>query len=606
MRIPLLVWPAALVWVVCAIFAGPEPYAPVDPPSWVFDIRHHFTSAVATFGGDGGALLPGLVLGDTTAVSESLTNSMRVSSLAHLTAVSGANCAVIVVALYGLSALAGLGIWWRSGIAAAGLGVFVVLVGAEPSVVRASVMAVIGLIAVAVGRPAHGIAILAAAVILALLWAPSLSRSIGFALSVAATLGLLVLTIPLTDLFARWVPRRVATVVAVPVAAHIAVQPLLLVFAPSISTFGVIANVLAAPLAPVATLAGLAAVLTSFLPWVSISFVALGWLASSAIALVARSVAALPAATIPWPPGGGGILVATACTILTVWAIITHRRSIAVVAGVAVATALSTTVGAGAVSWSSAPNEWTIAQCNVGQGDAVVVRDSGRVALVDTGRDERLLRSCLDQLGIGTIDLLVLTHFDIDHAGAYGVVVGRVRAVLHGPTDGPADERALVELTSAGATLIEGIRGVSGELGTRPWRVLWPSPAFPTEPGNPASVVVEFGGCPTGCATLLDLGDLPAREQRQMLSLGGVRAIDVVKVSHHGSRDQFADLYARLRASVALVGVGDDNEYGHPTDATLALLRATGSAVMRSDRSGVALVDGGGTRGLSVWTERSG
>lgn len=605
MTLPILVWPAALAWVIAFITTGSEPYAVPHPPEWVLGIRHSFADSVDRFGGDGSALLPGLVLGDTSGVSESLTNAMRVSSLAHLTAVSGANCAVIVAALYGLCALVGLGIWWRAGIAAAGLVVFVVVVGAEPSVVRASLMAVIGLAALALGRPAGGVATLAAAVIAALVWSPPLSHSIGFALSVAATLGLLVVTNPLAALLERWVPRSVALVIAVPIAAQIAVQPLLLVFSPSLSTYGVVANVLVAPLAPLATLAGLAGLLVAFFPWLSVALMGVGWLASSGIAAVARFVAQLPGATVPWPPGWFGIAVATLCTLLAVWAILSRRRIVLVGAIATCATALSTTLGAGAVSWSGAPDDWSIAQCDVGQGDAVVVRDAERFALIDTGRDERALRTCLDRLGVGAIDLLVLTHFDVDHAGAYRVVVGRVGTVLHGPTDGVADERALRELADSGATLVNGVRGVTGQLGNQRWRVLWPSPSFSTEPGNPSSVVVALDGCPAGCPTLLDLGDLPEREQRILLGLGGLGVVDVVKVSHHGSRDQAVELYSRIRARIALIGVGAENEYGHPTRETTDLLRATGGTIVRSDRHGTSLVSGTSDSGLSVWTERT-
>lgn len=531
---------------------------------------------------------------------------MRVASLAHLTAVSGANCAVIVATVFGLCALGGLGIWWRCGVSFIVLAAFVVLVGPEPSVVRAAIMATIALGALAFGRPSEGLTVLSAAVLVALAFSPGLARNMGFALSVAATTGLLVLARPLADLLSRWLPSRFAVVVAVPCAAQIAVQPLLLVFAPTIATYGVIANIVTAPLAPIATIAGLAGLVVGDFPVLSLPFLWMSWMSGSAIATVARVTAALPAATIPWPIGLYGIVLAVLLTATVSWAIMSRRGVPAVLASAILLGSLSATVGGSTVTWLNAPPQWAIAQCDVGQGDAVVIRNAGRVALIDVGRDERAVRDCLNRLGVDDIDLLVLTHFDIDHAGAYAAVIGRVRTVLHGPTDGPADEIALQRLRDGGAVLRDGVRGLAGTLGEQSWRVLWPTKGYVGEPGNPASVVVEFSRCGSNCPSLLDLADLPGPEQQRLLSLGGLAAVDVVKVSHHGSRDQFPDLYRRIRSSLALIGVGADNDYGHPTAEALSMLAAAGSTIVRSDTAGVSLIAPHSDGTLRVWTERSG
>ncbi|MEY4313194.1 MAG: hypothetical protein RLZZ319_703, partial [Actinomycetota bacterium] len=241
-------------------------------------------------------------------------------------------------------------------------------------------------------------------------------------------------------------------------------------------------------------------------------------------------------------------------------------------------------------------------------GDAVFVRDSGRVALIDVGRDDAALRECLARLGVDRIDLLVLTHFDIDHVGAVGVVQGRVDAVLHGPTDGIADEAILRVLRSAGARLYPATRGMTGTLGRLAWTVEWPLANSSEEPGNPSSVVMRFtpgSSCDATCIDGIDLGDLPAEQQARLRLLGGAAPATVVKMSHHGSRDQDADFYRLLHATVGLIGVGADNEYGHPTDAALDLFASTGTTVVRSDRNGIALLERDESGALRVWRERS-
>jgi competence protein ComEC len=102
------------------------------------------------------------------------------------------------------------------------------------------------------------------------------------------------------------------------------------------------------------------------------------------------------------------------------------------------------------------------------------------------------------------------------------------------------------------------------------------------------------------------LGDIPAAQQRALDTRGWVSSFDIVKVSHHGSRDQEETTYASIRAPIAFIGVGAENEYGHPTAETLAILAGSGSTVVRSDTNGTALVSRGADGVLSVWRERAG
>jgi competence protein ComEC len=485
---------------------------------------------------------------------------------------------------------------------------FVVLVGPEPSVIRSSIMAAIGLGVLVWGRTVAGVSALCAAVVLSLVFDPTLAHSIGFALSVAATLGLLVIARPLATELQRWLPDAVALLVSIPVSAAIACQPIIVVFSSSIPTYGVVANVLAEPFVPLATVTGLLSILVTPIPPLSDGLLAIASLAAGAIAFVARTFAAFPVARIPWPPGTEGIVLATAVSLGIVLALRPRFRDLGVVlATIAATVGLSVSVGASRIAWTAAPTDWSWAQCDVGQGDAVVVRDAGVVAVFDTGRTETPMRECLAVLGIGRVDVLVLTHFDVDHAGGSGSLIGRVDTVLHGPTDGAVDEQLLRDFARSGALVRSVSRGLTGKLGRLEWRVLWPAPSNRREPGNPSSIVVALTAGPTcdeTCVTGFNLGDLPGAEQAMLLSLGGVTSSDVVKVSHHGSRDQHVDLYRRLRAPVSLIGVGADNEYGHPTTETLDALAGLGSTTLRSDLNGIVLVSRSMSGELRVWRER--
>ncbi len=581
-----------------------------DPPpllAWAHGIRSAFLDTSRGLPEPGGGLLPGLAIGDTTRVPEPLDAAMKASSLSHLTAVSGANCAIVVGAALTVAALLGAPLPVRLGVAAVALLGFVVLVTPEPSVLRAAVMAGLALGAVALGRPALGVPVLCAAVLLLLVADPWLARSYGFALSALATSGLLLLAGPLAAALGRVLPAWLATVLAVPLAAQLACQPVLLLLDPSLPLYGVPANLLAGPAAPLATVLGLLACLVGpVVPPVGAALAWLGWLPASWIAAVAELFAGLPGARGVWPGGVGGVLLLTLIEVAALVAVLAVgrprvlARAVCLVAVVAYATAA---VGGAVVTRVGRPADWQYAMCDVGQGDATVVRSGDAVALVDLGPDPAPLRACLDDLGIGRLDLVVLTHFDLDHVGGAEAILGRAERVLTGPTGEAADERLLDAFATGGASVEHVDRGDRGVLGDLAWEVLWPPPRGIT-PGNPASVTLRWS-CGAGpCLTSVMLGDLGEESQARMAGAADPGPVDVVKVSHHGSADQSARLYEQLDATVGLIGVGADNDYGHPTDALLGILASTGTTPLRTDRDGLILVAPGDGGGVDVWTAR--
>lgn len=574
-------------------------------------LRTEFSTLVARLPGPGAGLLPGLAIGDTSAVSSQLDSDMKTASLSHLTAVSGSNCAIVVGVVFALTALAGAPRRARIVVSAAALAGFVVLVTPEPSVLRAAAMAGIALGALALARPARGLPLLCVAVIALLAVDPWLARSYGFALSVLATLGLLCLAAPLARTFGRVVPRGVALLLAVPFAAQLACQPVLLMLDPSLPLYGVVANVLAEPAAPFATITGLAAcLLTPVAPGIAAALAWAAWIPASWIAAVATFVAGLPGARSPWPMGPAGIvllLVVTAAAILALTGEGPARmrllaRGALIVAVVAYGCAVA---GGRLVVELGRPGDWEFAMCDVGQGDAVVIRSEGAVAVIDTGPRPESLAACLDQLGIGRIQLLVLTHYDLDHVGGVSAVLGRADEVIVGPTSDPGDEAIHRELAAAGARVRQVSRGERGALGALQWRVLWP-PSTGVEPGNPASVTLLVRPGP-GCACLsgVFLGDLGEESQTRLLAADPPGRVDVVKVAHHGSADQAPRLYESVQAAVGLIGVGADNDYGHPTPSLLDVLGAVGTSAYRTDLHGLVLVAPGAEPGeVRVWTER--
>ncbi|NHI17020.1 ComEC/Rec2 family competence protein [Microbacterium excoecariae] len=570
-------------------------------------LRHGFVADVVRGLPEPGAgLLPGLSVGDTSGVSAELDADMIASSLSHLTAVSGANCALVVGIAYAACALCGARRGVRVAAGAVALAGFVVLVTPEASVIRAAAMAGVAMIALLTGRQGAGVAVLGVAVTILLLSDPWLAASFGFALSAAATAALLLLAGPLADGLARVMPRPLALAIAVPLAAQLACGPIIVLFAPEVALYGVVANMIAGPAAPAATVLGLAACLAQPIPVLADGLAALAWIPSAWVAQTAHTFAALPAARLTWQAGFWGALALAVLGAAAAAALVRTGRTRWARASRGAGRLLLVAIlgtGAGAIAVQTVveplttPRDWSIALCDVGQGDAILLRDAGAVALVDTGPDPRALSACLDRLGVDRVDIAFITHFDSDHVGGAVALAGRVDRILHGPAESPAEA---ARLSGLGARSVgEGSAGLAGRIGGAEWRILWPrdgTRAF--APGNDTSLVLDIGGGSVP-RTLL-LGDLSEQAQRLLAAAGEGGDVEVVKVSHHGSRDQLPALYAAARAELALVGVGE-NDYGHPHPDTLALLRASGAAIARTDTDGLVLAGGPGA--LWVWRD---
>jgi competence protein ComEC len=572
---------------------------------WSEELRLGFLDVTAAFPSVGGQLIPGLAIGDTRRVSESLNTAMKAVSLTHITAVSGANCAIVTATVMALATLCGAGRKLRLFIAAVALIAFVIVVTPQPSVVRAAVMAIVVMISLFSGRPGSGLPLLAVAALLLLMWNPWWAIDFGFILSVSATAGLLLFSGPLTTSLSRWFPFWLAAVIAIPVSAQLLCQPFIILLSPQLPTYGVLANVLVAPAAPLATLLGLVACLTaSWAPILAQPVLWLTWLPAEWIGQTALVIARFPCAQIPWMAGPLGSLAAAALSTLVLLALLSPRDKVRKTSAVALVVSVvlwsATSIVSGLRFTASLPDDWSIAACDVGQGDALVLMSKDHIAVIDVGRKPEPLKQCLEQLHINRIHLLVLTHFDKDHVGGLDAVLGKVDSAVVGKPENLEDEGLLRDLARSGAKLTRGMQGLEGTLGDAQWHVLWPDTHHPLmELGNPGSVtlLVAF---PTFRA--LFLGDLGREAQLALLSSVELPTVEVVKVAHHGSADQSSTLYEKIHPAIGLFSVGADNDYGHPRQEILSILRNMGTLTPRTDQDGLILVSST-PQGLSVWTE---
>jgi competence protein ComEC len=594
------------------LFASEQPRVVAPPPvwlAWANELRSGFAQAARALPGDGGRLLPGLAIGDVSSVGVELDAAMKQSSLSHLTAVSGANCAVIIAVMMMLGRLAAVSRGVRVAGALTALAGFVILVTPGPSVLRAAVMAAIVVFSAAAGRPGRGVPALCAAVIVLLIADPWMALNYGFALSVLATAGLLVLAPALTRALSRRLPSAIAAGIAIPLAAQLACQPVLLMLNPAVPVYGVAANLLAEPAAGFATILGLVAcVLLPWFPSGGFACAQLAWVPSAWIAAVADVCSNLTGSQLPWLQGAVGVALMVALIVAVLLVVVPAvRRNVRImaIAVLVIFAAAYAGVGIGSTVGRqlAMPLDWQIGACDIGQGDAVLIHSGAAHGLVDVGPDPAPLAECMKTLSIDRIDLLVLTHYDKDHVGGLNAVIGHVGTALVGQPTDQHDQSLVDALVHGGADVRVAADGDHGTLGRLDWRVLWPTAGSRRmQTGNEGSVTVTFSGA--GISSIF-LGDLDERAQNALLDSGRVRPVDVVKVAHHGSADQSARLYDALRARLGLISVGANNDYGHPTSRLLGILARAGTRAFRTDLNGMVLVSSGAHGALTTWSERA-
>jgi competence protein ComEC len=584
--------------VVATLNARGPPQITHAAPWWARGadrLRVGLRAASDGLGRDARGLLPGLVVGDTSLQPSDLTEAMRATGLTHLSAVSGTN--VTIVCVLALAVARWLGLRRRTRLVAAGLVLagFVVLARPEPSVLRAAVMGGIGLLALGSSRTRAGVPALSSAVLVLLVVDPWLARSFGFALSVLATLGLLLWAAPLADRLSRWLPRPFAVALAVPIAAQAACGPVVVLLSGQVSLVSVPANLVVEPLVAPATVLGLCAALTSPLSGQLAGWLAwLGGLPCTVIAWVARTLDAVPLGQLSWPSGAVGAVTLALATLAVValGPLLVRRfgRSPWALAGAVVlvlAACLPLPVG----RWP--PRGWVLVACDVGQGDALVLSTGpGRGMLVDAGPDPDLVDGCLRRLRITTLDAVLLTHFHADHVeGLPGALRGRRAGVVLTTIvdDPPAEARRVRAWAAAAGVDVQALRaGSDARLGPLRWHVLWPERVVldGSVPNN-ASVVLLVDVAGTRRLLLGDVEPVAAAVvDRALLSLPDGSHGDFMKVAHHGSALQDAGLVHDAEPRLALVSVGRDNDYGHPAPSTLRLLRSVGAVVARTDQQG--------------------
>lgn len=536
--------------------------------------------------GDAGALIPGMVLGDTSKQSAEFKLAMKRSGLTHLVAVSGANFAIVSGFVLWLMQFIFRNRNYRIGATALSLIFFIALVRPSPSVLRAAAMAAVVLVAMSYRHAADSLPALGFAMAAVVIADPWQSRDAGFALSVLATGGLLLFAPKIVNYFSRFVPRKFAEALAPPIAATLFCAPVLVALSGFLSPMSVIANLLAAPaVAPITVLGFIAALINPILPAISGLLILIIRIPAAFIGFVAKWSAGF--SVLELGKGASGFL-AIAVAVICIWIFRTFFRNHLKIIVILLVLLLSAT------NWVARfPGiDWQVGNCDIGQGDAMVINlGNHQGVVVDVGPDPQLIDKCLKQFGITQVSVLVLTHFHADHVeGLPGLLKGRsVGQVWVSPQIDPAFQSARVQRWLKVIPQIPVTAGFTTEIlsnrGPIKFRVLWPKLGAQDSPNN-SSIVLQINSADF---SLLAAGDIEPIAQSQLVQQ--LSQVDLYKVAHHGSRYQDLNFMKALSPRISIISVGKDNTYGHPAPQTIAALSRIGSTVYRTDQDGALAIN---------------
>jgi competence protein ComEC len=508
----------------------------------------------------------------------------------------------------------------RAGFPVAFIGVqlYTLLVGAPPSAVRAAVMALVAITAVALGRPRDGLAALAVTAALLAAWDPLLVADLGFQLSVLATAGLIVLQPSLRARLGR-LPAWAAEGLAATLAAQAFVLPLQVATFHTVSLVAPLANLLVVPLvAPLMAFGIVVGLVSLVAPGLAALLAILPWACLELVVRVVQAVAGLPGArtdTGALPPLlGAGYAAALALLALAAAPEASPLRAALARAVTgplprAAALALVLVLSLGALALAGRPDpRLHVAVLDVGQGDATLIRTpGGRLLLLDGGPNPATLLAHLgSRLGLAErhLHVVALTHPHEDHVAGLVEVVNRfsVGQVVEGAVDYPSSgaDRWRALLHDRAVPTVTGATGQQWQLDDGVTLDVW---AIPPAPGSRADRLEPPGALLLrlryGATSLLLPGDLVAEQAHRLRAAGHDLRATALLVPHHGSRTGLdAELLRAIGPTLAVVSSGDRNRFGHPAPQTLALLDAHAVPVWRTDRDGTTELPSDG----AAWT----
>jgi competence protein ComEC len=602
-------------------------------PDWLFDrcvfpARHFVAHAIYSAStGDEGRYLAGLLLGDRSDLSKEIQQAFANTGTIHVLAVSGSHVVVIVAAIYALFGI--LRIPSRPKICAtiAAIFFYMLLTGAAPSVVRATLMTAVVLGGKLLQRRSSVYNCLGASAMLMFLYDPKQVFDVGFQLSFAAVFSM-VFFYPRMTAWTSVIPRTTrigraalaaAELTAVSAAAQIGTIPFTAYYFEKVSLISLFANLFVVPLAGLNITIGFVSILFSAVSsWIGSCFTEVNIVLAHCVLGVVKASNQIPFAIVHTATFGAGDTLMYAVTAAMVFNL--SRPAVFRRLFLMLFFAIDCLLIANAVS--SSPRLMRVTFFDVGQGDAALVEFPGdRSLLIDAGprspvydAGEKVLAPGLRRLHVNRLSALLITHPHDDHIGGMPAVLSEIGAERVIVSSVPELKAVMQKDTAFGMpgtmqqARMGGMLMVHSDariyvLSPQPAEARATDSAGSSAALNDSSVVIRI--C-YGRISFLFMGDAERGTERVIIDrFGDFLHSSVIKIGHHGSGTSSSDELLRAAApEEAVISVGRFNAFRHPSPVTLRRLRQQGVTIHRTDREGAVVFETDGTQiRRSRWRE---
>ena len=561
-------------------------------------------------------LAMGLLLGDKSGIDDDFRSRINALGVGHILAVSGLHVAYVVLVLMALARLLPIRRKDRAFVVGVGLLGYVFLTGAPPSVVRASIMAFLYAWGRSLERRPGGWNLLGAAAIVSLLIHPRSLFSVSFQLSFTAVAGILYVY-PLLRAWisatptGEWIYRRrtlryVLDLFLVGLGAQLGTLPVILSIFHTTSVYVLLANMIIIPLAGLAVIGELAAVLTTVL-WEGLGtiFANAAWLFLTFMQGAVNLLSRLPHPQLIVGHPGPVALVALVAGIIAFPYLFRPGRP-----RYRLRLAAAVLLVAGLLVWHSvlARRELRVTVLDVGQGDAIhLTLPDGRHVLVDAGmrnpwfdRGERVVAPYLRGQGVSHLDAAVISHPQADHMGGLLYLLEHMPVAEIWDTPNRHSSRLYGSLKGLADSLGVSVRRLTAgevvQLGAVDVFVLSPDSLqlAIARNVNDASLVLKVR---YGDTSLLLMGDAGRMVELRLLAYGDFLQANWLKIGHHGSGTSSAAAFLETcRPAGVVVSVGEGNVFRHPSEEVMARLHEAVPVVHRTDRDGALVLRSDGRR----------
>ncbi len=553
------------------------------------------------------ALLRGLLIGERDEISKEITDAFARTGLVHILAVSGSNVGFIAMIIVAVLYFGQVPRRWHPSFLLVGISFYMFLTGAQPPVVRATIMAAVIIVCEYLERDADMYNNLGVAAMAILLWQPLQLFQLGFQLTFVAVLGIAYLYRPLALLFRRMLPLRwqlvrlTISLLAVSFAAQLATLPF------SLNAFGrlpltaILGNMFVIPAALIIVTTATAACAFSFFSPLSQTIGSVADLTTAEMIAFTKWLADVPLAYVD------GIYVSPWLLLFYVILIVTFvewRRSRLARPWLVGAGLLVLNIFVWQQTWSAGP-KLRLTFFDVGQGDAALLEFPQGNLLIDTGPfDEEydaaswVLLPFFRRSGVRQLDAVIITHPHADHLGGLPALLREIKIkkvfVCGVETNAPLEQQCEKLADSLRVPLL-ALRAGDSLPDFAPAQV-WALHPRRDEAGfrrlNDASVVIKIV---FGQHAFLFPGDAEFESESHLLQTAPVLDSDVLKVGHHGSiTSSLPQFLNAVSPQWAVASVGRWNRFGHPDPEVIARYDSLEIPFLRTDQNGAVIFESDG------------